>query len=365
MDKMCRFVMGLLAGLMLVPGMAGAQEQARPEEFAVTATAVDGGNLLTSRYLVALWGIEPIDVAGTSVALKARTALDNLIGGQAVHCEVKQWQADRPVSRCLNSRETDLALAMLAAGYAVVDRPVVAGTVFENQYKIAEKKAQDEGLGGWSGGTGKAGGWDDYFGGNRKLVYGWLLGVIAIPLMGLIALGAFMMLRLNALRQYMEETIGASESRRKDLREQERFVVASMIEGELSANKGKLEAFIIIYNDLLKSLRQAKEHRYQTNGEIVHDAPLLERAVFDNNINRLDLLGANMAGEVVGLYSHIQSNPKYTTLDGSVPLDEAILKVQKVVSDAEGLIPRIDKIIQSLHVTIRDKQARTVTANRS
>src|SRR5690606_30615905 len=111
-------------------------------------------------------------------------------------------------------------------------------------------------------------------------------------------------------------------------------------------------------NDLLKSLRQSKDHRYQVSGEIVHDAPILERTVFEGNIKRLELLGAGVAGGVVGLYGHIQSNPNYTTLDASVPLDEAILKVQKVVMDAESLIPRMDKIVQSLHVTIRDKQMR-------
>lgn len=342
---------------------ADAQDDVQPEEFAVTATAVDGVNLLSNRYMIALWGIEPIELAGTSIALKARTELDNLIGGQPVRCEVKLWRGDKPVARCLNSREVDLGLAMITAGYAVVDRPAISGTVFDNQYKIAEKKSQDEMRGGW-GSSSKSGDFAQYFSGNKTLLTGWLIGVVLIPLAGIIFLSLFVTAQINGLRRYIQSTIGESEMRKKDLREQERFVVASMIEGELSANKGKLEAFIIIYNDLLKSLRQSKEHRYQTNGEIVHDAPLLERNVFENNINRLELLGAAMAGEIVSLYGHIDSNPKYTTLDSSMPAEEAVLKLQKVIYDAESLIPRIDKLIQSLHVTVRDKQARQVKFSR-
>lgn len=348
-----------LAGIITVPAMA-QEASARPEQFAAAATAIDGVSLLTGRYMIALWGIEPVEAAGTTIALKARTALDNLVGGQPVRCEVKEWRGDRPVARCLNGRETDLALAMIEGGYAVVDRPAVSGSVFDVQYKEAETKAQHDGTGGWALSAQSGGGFADYFQGNEQLVYGWIIGVLALPLLAGLLIGMGLAARIGRLEKYIRETIGESEARKQVLREQERFVVASMIENELSANKGKLEAFIIIYNDLLKSLRQSKEHRYQVNGEIVHDAPLLERNVFENNINRLEMLGAGMAGEIVGIYGHIQSNPNYTTLDASVPLDEAILKVQKVVSDAESLIPRMDKIIQSLHVTIRDKQARPV-----
>ena len=132
-----------------------------------------------------------------------------------------------------------------------------------------------------------------------------------------------------------------------------------MIEGELSANKGKLEAFIIIYKDMLKTLRLGKGYQGGA-GEIVHEAPALERSVYEANTGRLDVLGTSMATEIVALYGQIEANPSYTTLDASIPQEEAIIKVQKVVSDAEGLIPKIDKIIDSLHVTIRDKQHRTL-----
>ncbi len=353
---------GVLFLLLCAPLQAQVADQ-QPEQFAATATAVDGASLLTSSYLITLWGIEPIEVSGSSVALRARTDLDNMMAGQAVSCEVKEWRQGRPSARCLSAREVDLGLAMVEAGYAVVDRPAVSGTVFENQYITAEQNAQKEERGGWALGE-KDTAFLKYFFNNETFVYGWVLGVIGLPLIGFLLTWLLITARLSAMERYLQKTIGESEARQKDLREQERFVVASMIEGELSANKGKLEAFIIIYKDLLKSLRQSKEHRYQTNGEIVHDAPLLERAVFESNLNRLDLLGAAMAGEIVGLYGHIHSNPNYTTLDGSIALDEAILKVQKVVVDAESLIPRIDKIIQSLHVTIRDRQTRQVKSSR-
>lgn len=360
MDKMRLFPLLLTVAAtfsLSYPSLA-QDATSRPEQFAAAATAVDGVSLLTSRYLIPLWGIEPVEASGTTLSLKARTELDNLIGGQAVSCEVKEWRGDRPISRCLNAREKDLALAMIEMGYAVVDRPAVGGSVFDVQYKEAEVRAQHDALGGWALGPQEGGGFVQYFQGNDQLVYGWLIGVLVLPLAGLLLVGIALAARIGRLERYIRETISDSDMRKRELREQERFVVASMIENELSANKGKLEAFIIIYNDLLKSLRQSKDHRYQVSGEIVHDAPLLERSVFENNIKRLELLGASMAGEIVGIYGHIQSNPNYTTLDASVPLDEAILKVQKVVTDAESLIPRMDKIIQSLHVTIRDKQTR-------
>lgn len=347
----------IFAFFIAIPVSAQDAPSVRPEQFGASATAVDGANLLTSRYLITLWGVEPVEASGTTLSLKARTILDNIIGGKPVQCEVKEWHGDRPVARCLNAQEIDLALAMIEAGYATVDRPAVSGSVFDVPYRTAETKAQQNAMGGWSIGQAQESGLAAYFNGNDQLIYAWLIGVLALPLLGVLFVASVLGARLVRLEKYLEQTIGEAETRQKTLREQERFVVASMIENELSANKGKLEAFIIIYNDLLKSLRQSKEHRYQASGEIVHDAPLLERTVFEGNLNRLDLLGPAAAGEIVAVYSHIQSNPNYTTLDASVPMDEAILKVQKVVSDAESLIPKMDKIIQSLHVTIRDKQA--------
>lgn len=357
MLKNCLFCLyALLVVLGAIPAhLAVAQEQ-KPEEFVTGATAIDAATLYTNRYLISLWGIEPANISA-AVTLKARTYLDNVIGGQPVHCEVKNWQGERPLARCLTAQEVDIGLSMVDAGYAVVDRAAVSSTVFSDSYLDAENDAQGKSLGAWADeGGGHA--FLKYFNNDEGLVYGWLAGVLIVPVLCLLIICLITITRFDRLEKYLKETIGESEARKKDLRDQERFVVASMIEGELTANKGKLEAFIIIYKDLLKSLRQAKEHRYQTSGEIVHDAPLLERAVYDNNINRLELLGVTMAGEVVGLYADIQSNPNYTTLDATVPLDQAILKVQKVVLDAEKLIPKIDKIIQSLHVTIRDKQTR-------
>lgn len=364
MCKMRHFYLPILflTSLYAAPP-ALSQDAARPpEQFASTATAIDGVSLLTNRYMVTLWGVEPIEATGTTLAIKARTALDNLINGQPVTCEVKEWRSGRPVARCLNAQEADLALSMVQNGYAVADRPGISGTVFDAQYKDAEKKAQHDEKGGWADAA-KDTSFLKYFAGNDRFVYGWIIGVFLLPLLAALFGVLFLSVRFSRLEAYLKDTLGASEARKKELREQERFVVASMIEGELSANKGKLEAFIIIYKDLLKSLRQSKDRNYQVHGEIVHDAPLLQRIVYESNINRLNLLGSSIAGEVVGLYGHIQSDPQYTTLNAAVPMDEAILKVQKVVSDAEALIPRIDKIIQSLHITIRDNQMRQMRSS--
>ena len=128
--------------LCLLSPVVFAQNAAKPDSFASNATAQDANTLIMGRYTVRLWGVEAARLSGTKLSLKGRTAMDDLIGDDAVSCSVVVWRGEQPIARCANKNNIDLAASMLQQGYAVVERQAVTGTVYEEPYFTAEKTAR-------------------------------------------------------------------------------------------------------------------------------------------------------------------------------------------------------------------------------
>ncbi len=336
----------------VVPAAPGAP--AALEEFAASATAVDAQTLLTDRYVVKLWGIEAAEIFGTPLKLQARTVLDDMIAGGAVKCRVMSWSGKQPVAQCATSGESDIALAMLQQGFAVVDRPAVLGSVFQDPYFKAERSAKEAGAGAWrniwQGGGSASISQDKYF----PLM---LIALGAVPLLGFACMALVGVRGFRRLAETQVQQMGLFLQREDKLRDREKFVMAAILEAELNSNRVKIEAFLVVYQDLMKGLRDtSRQPKYRQTGEIIHEQPMLSRTVFDGNTQKLDLLGPKLAGEIASLYASIQPNPNYITLEPDMPVETAAHKVEQIMSAAQAMQKPMDHILAALQVIIRGKK---------
>ncbi len=358
----------LLFGLLAFPYSVYAQEpatapqetaQARPEQFAAAATAVDAQTLLTERFTVHLFGIEAVESAQFPVKIQARTLLDDRIGGGAVRCRVLGWEEDDPVAQCTAPTEEDLAIVMLREGFAVADRAMLRGSVYENPYFAAETEARKESRGIWLSA--------DKESGRREETLAYALAAVCLiaPLAGFALVSVVAARGFARIGSLLERQFRILMARENELREREKFVVASMFEAELSANRTKLEAFLVVYDEILKGLKDsAREHRFRQSGEMIHEQPALARAAFDANKDKMELLGAQLAGEMVSLYAAINPDPEYVSLEPGMPMDQAIRKVEKVIEDAQGLMAPVERILAAVTVIVRDKGRSVLSARK-
>lgn len=356
-------VLALILALcfLVFPLCARAQEAPpdRPEQFASAATAVDAQTLLTERFTIRLFGVEAVESVQVPLKVQARTLLDDRIGGGAVRCRVLGWDHEEPLAQCAAPTEEDLAILMLREGYAVADRAVLRGSVYEKPYFAAETEARKESRGIWLSA--------DQESGRREEALAYALAAVCLiaPLIG------FALVSLTAARGFekistlLDRQFRMLLSRENDLREREKFVVASMFEAELNANRTKLEAFLVVYDEILKGLKDsAREHRFRQVGEMIHEQPALARSAFDANKDKMELLGAQLAGEMVSLYAAINPNPDYVTLEPGMPIDQAVRKVEKVIEDAQTLMVPVERILAAVTVIVRDKGRSILSAKK-
>ena len=335
-----------MAGAFLLAWGSGAVlaqlETASPDLFEARARAADATTLVVGSDRVHLWGIEESDVMSAAFKLKVRTALDNAIGGKQVECEVRHRSSSTLYAQCVNSSDIDLGLYMIQQGYASVDRALVYGTAFEEAYIQAEMEAQDRGLGIWAdpgrSGQGPSGAAD----GVLMLSFGFILFLCIIV--------AFTVLSIIIMRGFQKVVDAQNDnvemmSKERKLRDQERGIVAIMLDSELKANKAKIEAYLVVYDELLKALKDpSRPPKYKKTGDIVQKQPALDRSVFDRNTDKLDTLGDRLSSGLIHFYARIKSKPEYENLDPNMDLPEAIALVEGVVKAAR----RLDKLAGDL-----------------
>lgn len=340
---------------------AAAQDApARPERFAAAATAIDAQTLLTERFTIHLFGIEAVDSTQVPLKVQARTLLDDRIGGGAVRCNVLGWENESPLAQCTASNQDDLAIVMLREGFAVADRAMLRGSVYEKPYFAAETEARKESRGIWLSA--------DKESGRREETLAYALAIVCLiaPLAGFALVALAGSRGLARISSQLDRQFRILLSRENDLREREKFVVASMFEAELSANRTKLEAFLVVYDEILKSLRDsAREHTFRQTGEMIHEQPALARAAFDANKDKMELLGAKIAGEMTSLYAAINPDPEYITLEPGTPIDQAVRKVEQVIQDAQALIQPVEHLLAAVTVIVRDKGRSALSARKA
>ncbi|GJL85560.1 MAG: hypothetical protein DHS20C02_13350 [Micavibrio sp.] len=310
----------------------------------IEARAADAHTLRTDSGNIILWGTENIEVGTAKFRLSARTALDNLIGGKLVQCETITRTAKQVLAQCSNSQGVDLSLFMLQRGYLIVDRSVIYGSVFEGPYINAETQAQKRGAGLWDD-SGHEGQMGESFGLSTVIIVS--LAVL------LILVGAFSVASAVMFRGFRKVADAQDRNtdflnRERQLTDKEKNIVASMLEAELKANQSKIEAYLVVYEEMLKSLRDPNiDPKYKKSGDIVQLQPALDRSVFDGNTDKMDLLGRKLSSAVIHFYARIKTRPDFVNIDPDTPLDQALQHVEKSVSNARTLNEILTKVLSA------------------
>jgi endonuclease YncB( thermonuclease family) len=324
------------------PAVAAAAET--PKLFEVQARAITSSTLLSGKTPIRLWGIEAVQSPDPSLGLRGRTALDNLIAGQKISCELKGRSTTEALAQCVNAQDQDISLYMLQQGYVSVDRAAVYGTVFEDPYIQAEIQAQNKGVGIWTP-VGASQGSSRSSDGTLMLSFGFILFICII--------GAFTFLSIIIMRGFQKVVDAQNDNiammtKERKLREQEREVVAVMLDSELKANKAKIEAYLAVYEEMLRSMKDPdRPPKYKKSGDIVQRQPALTRAVFDRNTDKIDVLGSRLSSELVHFYARIKSSPEYVNLEPHMELPEALDILEKSLKHARRLNDLAGRLLDS------------------
>lgn len=357
----------LIFGFLLSVPSVYAQGAPKPESFTAKATAQDAQTLITSRYPVLLWGVEAAHVAGTPLSLHGRSAMDALIGDQPVRCEIVSWRGQQPVARCTNTHNVDLAASMLQKGFAVVQRQSVIGTPYEEPYTTAERTAKAQNKGIWTQALDESPAAAPQISISSMDEQIVLIGAVAgSSFLTLLILGFLIWRGFKNTEKLLKRSMAMTRAQEERMRKREKFVVAAMLEGELLANKGKVEAFLVINRDMMEGLMSAKAnnrpHKYQESTEIIQKTPILARSIFDGNTDKLELLGPQIAKDLVQLYNNIHAEADYITLQKNMPIEDAINEAQKIILGAEQLLDPIDQVAQGLQIILSDRKRPYVSA---
>ncbi|MEZ5919531.1 MAG: hypothetical protein R3D66_06470 [Alphaproteobacteria bacterium] len=118
-----------------------------------------------------------------------------------------------------------------------------------------------------------------------------------------------------------------------------------MLDSELKSNKAKIEAYLVVYREMLQALENPERTpKYKKAGDIVQRQPALDRVVFDRNTDKLDILGDRLSSEIIHFYARIKSKPDYINIEPDMALEEVTGIVQKAIQNAE----RMNKIAENL-----------------
>jgi len=321
-----------------------------PERIQRPMIPIDPVTLRAEGVTIRLWGIRAATSGDTPLELRAMDLLTSLIQEGQVSCKLEGGSIPELVGRCVTQENQDLSLALLNNGYAIVDRRQTYSTPFATGYETAQQQAR----------TAKKGVWALI---DRQTVSlpKWLQSDILAPLVifGGMFLGflfnAIIMLRfMGRFSQSQSSENLQAERKEALLQSRERQVLVTTLEGELTENKNKIEAFLVIYGDLLKTLNDpVQTPKYQQVGDIVQKHPSYSKTVFEANVSKLSLLDIKLAGHLSKLYSAMPKEQEYINLDQSVPLDTAVKLVEKVLQDAQELLGPIAQVIRELQEAAR------------
>ncbi len=334
-------VLAMFCVCLASPHIALAQQHNK-NVVEVQVRAADAHTLRTNSGTIILWGTESIEAGNAKFRLKARTALDNLIGGRSVQCEEMSNLDKQILAQCSNHQGVDLSLFMIQKGYLIVDRSVVYGSVFEEPYITAEKQAQKKGVGVW-GNSSREGEVDESFSVDTVIMLSLFVFFLLVCAFSIASTIMFRGFRKVVAAQNRNTNF---LSRERKLIDKEKNIVASMLEAELKANQSKIEAYLIVYEEMLKTLCDPTiDPKYKKSGDIVQLQPALDRSVFDGNTDKMDLLGQKLSSAVIHFYARIKTRPDYVNIDPDMPLDKALLYVEKAVNNARTLNEILAKVL--------------------
>lgn len=324
--------------VLLTAAPAFAQTANDPSRFSRVVTAIDSVTLQADSFRITLWGVKP--VSETTVQLDALDFLDRMIGPDAVNCKAVAGTQQDIVARCTTHAGEDIGLELLNRGYVVTDRR--QGVASVPAYIEAQRAARQAGKGIWK----QTAILEKPPSGTLSIVQ-WLLGIL--PVVGLVMIAFVMHYRMRSLEALQQE--GQENANRKEtqLLSRERHVLAATLEGELADNKNRIEAFITIYGSMLQSLKSPGETpKYQQAGDIIQKHPDLSKVVFEANVSKFSLLDMKLAAQLSKLYSSLPKEQEYINIQPSEPIASVIAVVEKVLHEAEGMMPPITTAIAAL-----------------
>lgn len=315
-------------------------QQDKQQSFSSKMRAVSEVSAVAGKTSVVFWGIEAVEGSNVQLKLKARTMLDNVMGNEAVSCVLKGRSSEALTAQCVSSDDIDLGLFMLQNGFVVVDRSAIYGTVFEQPYLEAEREAQNSQLGLWSADVKQS-----KDGGSLLLSLGFVLLVLVV--IAFVALSIFIMRGFQKVIDAQNQNMDFAAKERV-LKDKERQIFATMMDSEIKANKSKIDAYITVYDEMLRSLQDTERApKYQAAGDLVQEQPALSRSVFDRNTDKLDVLGDRLSSDVIHFYARIKSKAEYINLEPDMPLDQATEIVEKALTSAKRLNKISDRIIDA------------------
>ena len=313
------------------------------KEFDVTVKDV---NVLISNNLqILLWGVEKVSPNKTIFNLKARNKLEKVIGEALVSCTIKSKEEGKSLikAQCVNSQKDDLSLFLLQNGFVSADRAEIQGTIFEEPYLEAERKAQENNMGIWALG-------DDPNSSADRQGKNFMIGAIFLMLVFVFALGVLGFFLARGFKRVVDVQNHSLDlaMKERDLKDKEKLIIASMIKSEIIENKAKIEAYLVIYEEMLKDFSSEEGALIlQKTGEIIQKQPALSRSVFDGNTNKLDLFGTIISSHVIHYYARIKTYPDYVEVGPDTPVSEVKEIIENAVSNAKKLYDISDKLLQS------------------
>lgn len=343
------FALSGLAGIFSSPVLAKTANTSN-HLIVHSMVALDTVTLQAADKKIILWGIKPAQTPEIPLELKALDLIDGLIGNEAVSCKIMGRTTAGITGRCTGYNNIDLGSELLNHGYAVIDRSQTLNSPFAPAYIQAQEAARLNEKGIWH-----FIGQDNDSGDGLKWLHENLpvlgpIGLILGPFSGLLIVAFVMHYRLNRLEFLQQNEFDKTHRKEGILLTREKYVLISTLEGEMSENKNRIEAFLTVYGDMLRNMTcENEEPKYQKAGDIVQKQPSLSKVIFEANVDKLSLLDMHLAGQISKLYAVLPKEQEYITLEPNVPLDTAIKLVEKVLHDAQDMLTRIDQVITALH----------------
>ena len=317
-------------------------------------TIKDINLLFSGKTKIILWGIDKISTDTAVFNLKARKDLEDRIGDAPILCTIKAKSKNYINAQCINKDEEDLSLFLLQQGLVSADRTTINGTLYEDPYLQAEQEAQDDLRGVWSEEYGYMSAAGDKQ--SKNFMLGAFL-LVAVFIMALIVLGFFVMRGFGRVIDVQSRSLDLAIKERS-LKDKEKMVIASMINSEVSENKAKIEAYLMIYEEVLKEfVDDDMSAKYMKTGEVVQKQPSLSRTVFDGNTSKLDLFGSELSSSMIHYYARIKTNPDYVEITPETPYAEA----KEIVTAAVDNARKLDDIADDLLSMVTDYAALCVT----
>lgn len=121
-----------------------------PKQVSGPALVIDGDGLKIGEHEIRLFGIDAPEMRGGPQGLKSRTAMEDLIAGQPVACDVLNPDRYKRLIAICTAQGRDLGEAMLEIGWAITYRRFLAARPVQDRYLAAERQAREAGRGLWA-----------------------------------------------------------------------------------------------------------------------------------------------------------------------------------------------------------------------